>query len=110
MYDKPDEKDWKAFRNLAPILRDRYLQARNEELAAILDDDERSPTEKFWDLEERTGEVAATLRACLDGHSRTKMRQFMMQMLKVGMMTVDDLDAFGEALRERMIEWTKQAQ
>ena len=110
MHDKPDEKDWKAFRNLVPILRERYLRARNEELTAILGDDDRSPTEKFWDLEERAGEIAAALRACLDGHSRTKMRQFMIQMLGVGMMAVEDLDAFSEELRERMIEWTKQEQ
>lgn len=107
MYDTPDEKDWKAFRKLVPILRDRYLGVRNEELAAMLDDDERSATEKFWDLEERVGEVAVALRACLDGHTRSKMKLFMMKMLGEGMMTVEDLDGFSDDLRASLTEWTK---
>jgi hypothetical protein len=107
MHDRPSEKDWKAFRKLAPILRERYLRGRIEELAAILADGDRSPTERFWDLEEQVGEIATALRACLDGHSRSRMRQFIIQMLAVGMMTCEDLDAFSEELRERMIEWTK---
>lgn len=110
MHDRPNEKDWKAFRSLAPVLRERYLRAKNEELATILDDDERSPTEKFWELEERVGEIAKALRACLDGHSRTRMRLFMFQMFDVGMMTVQDLDGFSDDLRRRMIEWVEQEQ
>ncbi|MEM1083517.1 MAG: hypothetical protein AAGI48_05305 [Verrucomicrobiota bacterium] len=107
MKNRPNEKDWKAFRQLVPTLRERYLQVCNNELVAILADDERSPTEKFWGLEERVGEVAGTLRACLDGHSRSTMNDFMMRMLGAGMMTVEDLEPFGEELRERMVEWSK---
>lgn len=109
MYDKPNEKDWKAFRKLVPILRERYLRSRNAELAAILGDDERSPTERFWDLEEQVQEIAKILRACLDGHSRTKMRMFMYQMFNVGMMTIEDLEDFSEDLRKGMTEWVEES-
>ena len=110
MHDRPEEKDWRAFRELVPKLRERYIRARNKELAAILVDEERSPTEQFWELEERAGEIAQTLRACLDGHSRTKMRMFIVEMLGCGMMTADDLSAFSEELRQRMAEWADREQ
>lgn len=103
MHDKPKESDWKAFRAMAPDLRERYLRDRNEELRTILSDDDRSPTERFWDAEERVREIAKTLRDCLDGHSRSKMEFFIMVMITNGMMTTDDLDAFSAEVRERAL-------
>jgi hypothetical protein len=97
-----NENDWKIFRDMAPVIRERYLSKRNQELLDILGDDQQSHTERFWDVEERSNEIAKILRECLDGHSRSKMRLFMMVMLRHGMMTDDDLNKFSEELRERL--------
>jgi len=88
---------------MVPDLRERYLRARNEELRSILDDGARCPTERFWDVEERTREIAKVLRDCLDGHSRSKMELFIMVMFGHGMITSDDLEAFSSELRERAL-------
>ncbi|MCU0748836.1 MAG: hypothetical protein MUF13_04740 [Akkermansiaceae bacterium] len=103
MHDRPKESDWKAFRAMVPELRERYLCARNEELRSILNDSARSPTERFWDVEERTQAIAEILRDCLDGHSRSKMELFIMVMFNHGMMTADDLDAFSSEIREQAL-------
>lgn len=102
MSDQPKESDWRAFREMIPELRERFLRAKNEELASILDDASLSPTERFWEVEEKVREIGKTLRACLDGHSRSKMTLFMMTMFNHGMMTEEDLVAFSPELRERM--------
>ncbi len=101
MHDNIREKDWKIFRNMAPELRERYLIARNEELAAILSDDQQTQTGRFWEVEERTRKIAKVLRECLDGHTRSKMELFMMIMIGHGMMTKDDLEKFSEELQDR---------
>lgn len=103
MQDKPRESDWRTFREMVPELRERFLRAKNRELASILDDGGLSPTERFWSVEEKTREIAKVLRACLDGHSRSKMELYMMAMLNNGMMTEEDLAAFSPELRERIL-------
>lgn len=97
-----NETDWKTFRAMAPVLRERYLQRTNQELLAILGNEQQSHTDRFWDVEERSRETAKVLQACLDGHSRSKMPHFMIMMLTHGMLAADDLANFSEALRERM--------
>lgn len=99
-HDPPKESDWKTFRHLVPELRERWLRARNGELAAILRDEGRTPTEQFWEVEERTAEIARTLRECLDGHNRSKMTWFMVLMWSHGMLTAEDLGGFSDELRE----------
>ena len=103
MQDKPKETDWRGFRDISPELRERYLRARNVELASILGDDRLSPTERFWAIEEQTREIAKVLRECFDGHSRSKMELFIMVMLTHGVMTEDDLSRFSEEVRERAL-------
>jgi len=102
MQDKPKESDWRSFRDMVPTLREKYLQSRNKELGTILDNKEISPTEQFWEIEERTQEIAKILRNCLDGHSRSKMEFYIGLMLHHEMMKEEDLTAFSPELRERL--------
>ncbi len=105
MYKKPQESDWKKFRSMVPELRERYLRTKNEELAAILNDESLSPTERFWEIEERSRETAKVLRSCLDGHSSSRMALFMMEMSNHGMMAEEDIADFSEEIRQRFAAW-----
>ena len=67
------ESDWKKFRVLVPVLRERYLADHNARIARILTDPTKTETERFWDAMDEMEKVAKTLRECLDGHSRSKM-------------------------------------
>ncbi len=105
MHDNAQEKDWKVFRNMAPELRERYLIDRNEELASILNDDQLSQTDRFWEVEKKTKQTAKVLRECLDGHTRSRMGSFMIIMIGYGMMTNDDLLKFSVETQERYLPY-----
>ena len=96
----PAESDWKKFRAMIPLLRERYLAARNGAIAALLTDPQKNETERFWDAMEEMGKEAKVLQHCLDGHARSKMRQFMLSMIRAGMMTKEDLAQFSPKLQE----------
>ena len=102
MREQPEQKDWKRFRALVPELRERYLRGRNAELMAILQDDSLTPTEKFWSASERMEEIKKILRACLDGHSRSKMMSFLMLMYRYRMIADQDLEGFSDEVRMRV--------
>ena len=104
MYDDPKESDWKTFRKIVPELRERYLRQRNPELIKILEDDDLTPTEAFWTVEERIEKEAKILRKCLDGHSRSKMVRFMRTMYAHQMLTKEDLEPFSEEVRECILD------
>ena len=99
MEGKPKESDWKAFRKMVPELRERYLAEKNKEIAAIFMDEGRTPTQRFWDARERIEKERKILEACLDGHSRSKMRWYMYLMYRYGMLSNSDLESFSEDLR-----------
>ncbi len=67
--NKPLESDWKTFRKRVPEWRERYLAGQNRQIAALLADGEKTPTEQFWEAEEKIKSVARILVNCLDGHS-----------------------------------------
>lgn len=99
MNTQPKESDWKSFRRLVPELRERYLEKVNGALIDILQSEGTTPTERFWEAEERIEKESKILRECLDGHSRSKMERFMVMMCLHGMMGEEDLSVFSDELR-----------
>lgn len=96
----PAESDWRKFRTMVPILRERYLAERTGRIAALLNNPKKSETERFWDAMDEMEKEAKVLRYCLDGHSRSKMWLFMLSMINAGMMKKDDLAEFSEELQQ----------
>ena len=99
------ESDWKAFRKMVPDLRERYLQSKTREIAALLTSSGETATERFWDSHEKIIEEARVLKQCLNGHSRSRMTDYMRLMLSAGLMSVDDLSFFSDELQERAKDW-----
>lgn len=100
--DMPQASDWKKFRAMVPILRERYLAARNDRIAAVLKDPLKSETARFWDAMAVMEKEAKVLRYCLDGHSRSKMSLFMLSMIHAGMMTKEDLAQYSDELQKEL--------
>jgi predicted protein tyrosine phosphatase len=96
------EADWKKFKAMVPILRERYLAARNGRIAALLTDPKKNETERFWDAMEKMEKEARVLRKCLDGHSRSKMWEYMLSMIHAGMLKKEDLAQFSDALQQEL--------
>ena len=96
------ESDWKRFRSLIPMVRERYLAEQNAMLLKILTDPNRSETERFWDAFNRGKEVREILTDCLDGHSKSKMVLYIRLMLRARMMCQDDLVSFSDELQTHL--------
>lgn len=55
---KPLESDWKKYSALKSEWLERYLQAKNLEMIAILQRQEQSSTQNFWEVKKRIDEEA----------------------------------------------------
>ncbi len=100
---KPLESDWKTFRKRVPEWRERYLLRKNEEIISLLTDESKTPTERFWDAKKRIQEEAKILVICLDGHSRSKMRWYLLLMYGHGLVQDSDLGEFSEMVKEQIL-------
>jgi hypothetical protein len=100
--NQPSEADWKNYKSIVYELRERYLNERNKEVAAILNRDSNTPTENFWDANERMREIEGIISNCLDNHRRSGMLNNLMLMYYHQMITDDDLNGFSEEVRRRI--------
>jgi hypothetical protein len=98
----PMESDWRKFRDMIPMLRERYLTEKNARIAHILTAPNKTETERFWDTFRVMEKEAKTLQRCLDGHSRSKLWLFMVSMLQAGMLKKEDLAQFSEELQKEL--------
>ena len=96
------EADWKKFRDMVPMLRERYLSERNVLVSRILIDPEKTETERFWDALEAMEKEAEVLRRCLDGHSRSKMWLYILTMIGAGMLRKEDMEEFSSELQQEV--------
>jgi len=90
------EKDWKKFCAMVPDLRERYLAKENQKFIEILQAPDKSPTERFWNAYEQMKETRKILVTCFDGHSRSKLSDFIGLMYGYGILTDKDLEAFSD--------------
>ena len=96
------ESDWKKFRALVPVCRERYIAERNAKIKAMLEDPAKTETERFWEVQQIMEKEARILETCLDGHSRSKMWFHLMLMRKAGMITGDDVADFSQELQKQV--------
>jgi hypothetical protein len=87
---------------MVPKLRERYLAEKNSRIVALLTNPKKAETERFWDALEMMEKEAKILQRCLDGHSRSKMWLFMMNMISVGILKKEDMAVFSEELQKEV--------
>ena len=93
------ESDWKKFRSMVVTLRERYITRCNDRLTVMLNNPDKTETERFWETYEEMKIEAKNLVRCLDGHSRSKMTLFLERMIRVGMLKREDITVFSEELQ-----------
>ena len=96
------ESDWKLFRKQVPAWRERYLEEKNAALRGLLDQPDQTPTTIFWQVKEFADEQARVLIHCFDGHSRAKMDEFLVLMIRHKVIEQTDLGEFSEELQARL--------
>lgn len=99
------ESDWKAFRDSLVDWRERYLATTTKDIAALLRENDATPTERFWQAKERMDKEAKILHDCLDGYSRSKMRMHLVLLYRHGLIDDADLERFSEELRDHVLLW-----
>jgi hypothetical protein len=97
------ESDWKTFCKMVPNLRERYLETINKKIIAILAEEQKTSTERFWSAREEINKDAKILRFCFDGHSRSKMEGFLFAMYNHGILEKGDLDQLSEEIRSKLM-------
>lgn len=100
--EKPLESDWKKFRAMLPVLRERYLAERNARIGSVLLDPKKNETERFWEAEELIRKEAITLRRALDDIRRSTMWLRLSEMRAAGMLKREDLADFSEELQNQV--------
>ena len=99
MNGEPKESDWKIFRDSLPEVREKYLKKKNSEISKILNDPNRTETERFWAAEKRIKKETKILSECLDDYSRSSMGLKVMLMCRYGMLEREDLEKFSTELQ-----------
>ena len=102
MYPQNDclESDWKLFRKRVPVWQENYMAKLMEEYREILDS-EKSPSEKFWALENRLLEDRKCPGVVIDLR-RSTMRNALFRMLSQGVIQHGDLEGFSQELRDSL--------
>jgi hypothetical protein len=102
------ESDWKLFRKRVPEWRERYIGKMNIELINSFNVN-KTETEKFWHTKEKFDKIAKILVRCLDGHSRSNMELFMIELHNFGLIFDSDLEEFSSELRKSLLQILKRA-
>ncbi len=94
------EKDWKLFRNKIADWQEAYMEKLNREYIELLSGDGNA-SDKFWELEQRIREDRKASGVQCE-MSRSTMHFAMMNLLREGAITLEDLSDFSEDLQETM--------
>lgn len=96
-----NEKDWRLFRKLLPDWQEAYMEKLVEEYKVILNADERA-SEKYWTLEKKVNKDKYNSGVLARDIRRSRFELLLLQLIRDGVITVDDLADFSEELQERI--------
>ena len=98
MYGDCLESDWKQFRKKVPVWQEAYMERLVEEYQAILRSKENA-SEKFWTLEKRIAKDKHNPGVVIDMR-RSQMRNDIVYLLQYGVIVLEDLEGFSQALQD----------
>ena len=96
------ERDWKLFRKRLPEWQERCMQSLLDEYSAIIAAPEE-PSTKFWKLERRLKQDISRVGVQAEMR-RSSMHFNLLCLLNEKVITMSDLDGFGEELVASLAE------
>ena len=96
-----NEKDWKLFRKLLPGWQEAYMEKLIEEYKELLNNDERA-SEKYWALEKKVNKDKYNSGVLARDIRRSRFESLLLQLIRDGVITVDNLSDFSVELQERI--------
>jgi hypothetical protein len=100
--NEPRESDWRRFRALLPVWRERYLAERNPRIATVLRDAKKTETERFWEAEKMIEQNARILARCLNDIRRSRLWERLAEMRAARMIRREDLEEFSPELQKQV--------
>ncbi|MGM0601319.1 MAG: hypothetical protein ACQETH_16025 [Candidatus Rifleibacteriota bacterium] len=108
MFTQPTKADWKKFMNILPELRERYLKNRNKEISNLFLNVNQTATENFWNTKEIIAKEAKILQDCLDGISKSKMKERIIIMFRYGLFQKKDIKSFSLELQKEFLDFIER--
>jgi len=96
------ETDWQLFKRHIPKWREHYLAIKNKEIVSILTDENKTPTEQFWNAKDKIFKISKILCDCFDDLSRSEMIYKLLYMYNYGVISKDNLVEFSDELKEKL--------
>ena len=94
------ESDWKLYKSKVGDWQEGYMAKLCKEYIALLSSD-KLPSERFWELEKRIREDKRDTGVVVT-NSRSKLIDNILDLLREGAITLDDLSDFSEELQEKI--------
>ena len=98
-----NESDWKLFKKLISVWKERFFDNLVKEYKNILDKDELS-SEKFWDLSKKMSKDKTII---LREVTKDDMVSYTLDLLKYRVIKESDLDEFSESFKAVVKGWHK---
>lgn len=98
---QPNERDWKLFREKLPDWQEVFMERMIEEYRRVLCCDAPA-SERFWTLERRIRNDKRYTGVMARDVCRSNMYLLLLNLLREGAITENDLQDFSEELRDAM--------
>jgi hypothetical protein len=95
-----EERDWKLFKDKIGLWQEAYMERLISEYMILLED-EQPASIKFWALEKKIRADKKKQGVCIS-LSRSKMMFDIVDLIRDGVITKDDLEDFSETLKENV--------
>lgn len=95
------KKDWKLFIEKIAGWQENYMDQLNREYIALLSSEEGNPSDRFWKLEERIKKDRRHPGVILEKR-KSHVLFDIVDLIRLKVITIDDLDGFSEELTERV--------
>ena len=94
------EQDWKLFRSKVPGWQEAYMDRLNREYLELLSGS-GNPSDRFWALDKRIRRDRRRVGVVIDMR-RSMFWENIADLIRDGVISLDDLDDFSEDVRERV--------
>ena len=100
------KKDWKLFREKLSDWQENYMEGLVKEYANFLNDDKKSASEKFWELEKRIKEDKRHPGVIME-MSKSEVIWDIVRLIRLKVITYDDLSDFSDELQMEVKEYLR---
>lgn len=102
------KSDWKLYREKMPVWQENYMDCLNKEYIAILSAREGKASDRFWELEKRVRNDRKHPGVVIQMR-KSEMVFDLIRLLRLDVITLDDLEDFSTDLKDMIKEILNRA-